>query len=357
MNRALPMLGLVLLLGCQEQLSIAEFEDEFGDYRSELRIEAILDPVNPWNSIVRVDRTILITDTTIFNGLDDDGDWTLADDVGADGIVGVTDGFGPPPDEGEGNGRPDPGEPHVDEFDEILPQLHDSTATVTLVELETGVPVIDFVWNPQADSFLVADGPLEAGFGPGTDKFVMVTYGGYHPVAIYDSISYNKQYEFRIVTDAQRITGPVDPLLPPTFIDDLESDLLVDTIEVTAGSGDRVRWRTEPDATVFWVLVEKVVGPDSLEFVSSHPAGPTSKARDGDWIGEEILSFYFPGLYRWTVTVPNRAYGAYFYSNLPMRDEQLSNLRDDDGEVVLGIAGSSAAKVQYVRILKNPDSP
>ncbi|MCH7939891.1 MAG: hypothetical protein IID13_09120, partial [Candidatus Marinimicrobia bacterium] len=128
MNRALPLLGLVLLLGCQEQLSIAEFEDEFRDYRSELRIEAILDPVNPWNSIVRVDRTILITDTTLFNGRDDDGDWTLADDVGADGIVGVTDGFGPPPDEGEGNGRPDPGEPHVDEYDEILPQLHDSTA-------------------------------------------------------------------------------------------------------------------------------------------------------------------------------------------------------------------------------------
>ena len=152
-------------------------------------------------------------------------------------------------------------------------------------------------------------------------------------------------------------TGPVEPLRPPTFIDDLESPLLVDTIEVTAGSGDLVRWRTEPDATVFWVEVEKVVGPDSLEFVVSSPHGPTGKAQDGDWIGESILSFFFPGLYRWTVTVPNRAYGAYFYSSLPMRDEQLSNLRDDDGNVVLGIAGSSAARVQYVRILENPGSP
>ncbi len=353
MNRALPLLGLILLLGCQEELSIAEFEDEFRDYRSELRIEAILDPVHPERSIVRVDRTILITDTTLFNGRDDDGDWTLADDVGEDGIVGVTDGLGPPPDEGEGDGQPTPGEPHVDEYDEILPQLHDSTATVTLVELETGDPVIDFVWDPQADSFRVAAGPLEVGFGALPDEWETVTYGGYRPeVVYYDTISYDKQYQFLIVTDEQRITGPVDPLLPPTFIDSLESPLIADTIKVRAGSGDRLRWLTEPDATVFWVMVEKVVGPDSLEFVHSHPAGPTSKAQSGDWIGQDILSLYFPGLYRWTVTVPNRAYGAYFYSSLPMRDEKLSNLRDenDDDKVVLGIAGSSATRVQYVRI-------
>ncbi len=369
MNRVLPLVGLILLLGCQEELSIAEFEDEFREYESELRIEAILDPVNPWNSIVRVDRTILITDITIFDGVDNDSDWVafedqnengqwdegepLNDDVGEDGVIGGSGGFGPEKDEGEGNGRPDQGEPHVDEYDEILPQIHVSTATVTLVELITGDPVIDFVWDPQADSFRVAAGPQGAGLLGVPEEWETVTYGGYRPLAINDSISYDKQYEFQIVTDDQRITGPVDPLRPPTFINSLESPLNVDTLVVTAGSGESLRWRTEEDATVVWVAMEEV-GPDSLELLMSHPSEAIDQLDDGRWIGEHVLGVFFPGLYRWTITVPDRAYGAYFYSNLPMRDEQLSNLRDenDDDRVVLGIAGSMAASVQYVRIIE-----
>ena len=49
--------------------------------------------------------------------------------------------------------------------------------------------------------------------------------------------------------------------------------------------------------------------------------------------------------------MPSRAYGAYIYSRLPLRDEQVSNFRDQDGNVVLGVAGSAAEASQYVRIL------
>ena len=354
MNRILLIIILTSFWACQEQLNIAEFEDEFRDYRSELRIEAILDPVHPERSIVRVDHTILITDTTIFNGRDDDGDWDpLVDDVGEDGVVGADDGFGPQPDEGEGDGKPTPGEPHVDEYDEILPQLHDSTVAVTLVELGTDNVVIDFVWDPQADSFQVVAGPVESGLSFELPEMVTVTYGGYRPLT-YDSISYDKQYEFRIVTSEQVITGPVDPLRPPTFLVD-EHTMIGDTIVVTAGSDDRVQWLTEEDATVVWVLMEEVVGPDSLKISMSHASENSEQLDDGSWIGEHLLGVFFPGLYRWTITVPDRAYGAYFYSGLPMRDEQLSNLRDDNGQVVLGIAGSSADYVQYVRIVAADD--
>ncbi len=358
MNRALPLLGLIILLGCQEELSITEFEDEFRDYRSELRIEAILDPVNPWNSIVRVDSTILITDTTIFNGRDDDGDWDpLTDDVGEDGIIGGSDELGPEKDKGEGNGIPDQGEPHVDEYDEILPQIHDTTATITLVEIGTGFPVIDFAWEAVADSFQVLATQVEPGFVTAEQlEWEYITYGGYRPIAVWDRINYRQEYQFQINSGERLITGPVKPLHPPTFlVDDHTPD--ADTLRIELNDFSRFRWTTESEATVFWVVVELVLGHDSLQLVVSHPAGPTAQAEDGDWIGEDILSLYFPGLYRWTVTVPNRAYGAYFYSSLPMRDEQLSNLRDDDGKVVLGIAGSSATRVQYVRILENPSSP
>ena len=44
------------------------------------------------------------------NGIDEDGDWTLDDDVGNDGVAGTGD-------PGEGNGRPDDGEPNFDRLD------------------------------------------------------------------------------------------------------------------------------------------------------------------------------------------------------------------------------------------------
>ena len=346
--------ALCLFSGCQEDLDIAEFADEYGDYKSELRIEAILDVVEPLHSIVRVDRTILVTDTTIFNGRDDDGDWdSEVDDVGEDGISADSDMPGIEPDEGEGNGRPDPGEPHVDELDEILPQIHDTTVTVILWDITSDSKVLDFAWNPEADSFTVATGPPE-GFhmGAGEVHLEVVTYGAYKPTAGDDSIAIDHEYEFRITTDGHRITGIVHPLPPPVF-----------DIDTTAKFGDTLHlapdglftWTTAEDATVYWVLVEEVLGPDSLRTVVSHPAAPIEQRDDGSWIGREILSLYLPGLYRWTVSVPSRAYGAYVYSQLPMRDEQVSNLRDEKGEVVLGIAGSAASASQYVRILNIQD--
>ena len=344
--------ALCMFSGCQEELDIAEFADEYGDYKPELRIEAILDVVDPWHSIVRVDRTILVTDTTIFNGRDDDGDWDpQVDDVGEDGIPADSDMPGIEPDKGEGNGRPDPGEPHVDELDEILPQIHDTTVAVILWDLTIGGLVLDFAWNPEADSFTVAAGPPE-GFhmGAGDERLEVVTYGAYKPVAVYDTIATNHEYEFQITTDEHEIISTVRPLPPPVF-----------DVDLPAGSGDTLlvapdglfTWTTAEDATVYWVLVEEVLGPDSLRTVVSHPAAPIEQRDNGSWIGREILSLYLPGLYRWTVSVPSRAYGAYVYSQLPMRDEQVSNLRDENGEVVLGIAGSAASASQYVRILRN----
>ncbi|MBA7642197.1 MAG: hypothetical protein GH143_08040 [Calditrichaeota bacterium] len=342
---------LSMFSGCQEELDIAEFADEYGDYEPELRIEAILDVVEPSNSIVRVDRTILVTDTTIFNGRDDDGDWDpLVDDVGEDGVRAADMPMGGP-DEGEGNGRPDPGEPHVDEIDEILPQIHDTTVAVILWDLTVGSLVLDFAWNPEADSFTIAVGSPEGfNIGAGDERLEVVTYGAYKPTAVYDIIAIDHEYEFQITTNEHQITGTVHPLPPPVF--DVDTQVKVgDTLQVALGGLGQLTWTTAEDATVYWVLVEEVLGPDSLRTVVSHPAAPIEQSDDGSWIGREILSLFLPGLYRWTVSVPSRAYGAYVYSQLPMRDEQVSNLRDENGKVVLGIAGSAASASQYVRIL------
>jgi hypothetical protein len=66
----------------------------------------------------------LLIDERRDNNIDEDGDWTLAfDDVGIDGL-GVGDNGYPGPDQGEGNGIPDQGEPNFgrtdpDESDQI----------------------------------------------------------------------------------------------------------------------------------------------------------------------------------------------------------------------------------------------
>ena len=51
-----------------------------------------------------------LIDESRSNGIDEDGDWTPSDDVGADGLVGTGD-------PGEGNGVPDAGEPNFDDLD------------------------------------------------------------------------------------------------------------------------------------------------------------------------------------------------------------------------------------------------
>ena len=345
--------ALCMFSGCQEELDIAEFADEYGDYKEELRIEAILDVVDPLSSVVRVDRTILVTDTTIFNGRDDDGDWDIeVDDVGEDGISADSGMPGIKRDEGEGNGRPDPGEPHVDELDEILSQIHDTTVTVILWDMTIDSKALDFAWNPEADSFTIAGGPpMGFNHGPDEERVEVVTYGAYKPSAVYDTIAidYDHVYEFRITTDELLITGTVYPLPPPVF--DIDTLAVDDTLQVELGGPGQLTWTTVQEATVYWVLIEEVLGPDSLRTMISHPSAPVEQRDDGSWIGQEPLSMFPPGLYRWTVSVPSRAYGAYVFSQLPMRDEQVSNLRDENEEVVLGIAGSAASASQYVRIL------
>ena len=349
--------ALAMVFGsCEEQLNIADFADDYSDYESELRIEAVLDAVNPANSIVRVDWTILVTDTSIFNGRDDDGDWNIeTDDTGEDGVITEEGELGPPPDKGEGNGKPDPGEPHVDEYDEILPQLHDSTLSVVLVDPATERVLIEFAWQGRADSFQYVQGSSsEMGIGADAELVETAYYGAYRPTIVHvDTIVYYADYEFRLTeTDGTEITGITTPLPPVMYDLDGSPDgntMIDDTLLINTEGIPRFRWYTD-EALVDWVVVDRIFSPDSIVRITSHPAGPIGQDSKGNWVHEDIMGLYFPGLYRWTVIVPSRAYGSYIYSNLPMRDEQLSNLRNENGRVVLGIAGSASPAIQYVRV-------
>lgn len=58
----------------------------------------------------------------------------------------------------------------------------------------------------------------------------------------------------------------------------------------------------------------------------------------------------FPiGLSHVTISILDNNYSQYFISSLPLRDEALSNLRDQNSNVIFGIAGSSTVSIIYVK--------
>ena len=137
MKLSLLTLLIMGMQSCTEELSIADFADDFESYEQELRIEGILNLTDFSKSVIRVDKTILITDTSLYNGIDDNGDWVSYSDLNGNGVWDedepLNDDIGikqPGPSggyEGRGNGIADPGEPHIDDYLEILPQIHDAS--------------------------------------------------------------------------------------------------------------------------------------------------------------------------------------------------------------------------------------
>ena len=123
---------LMFILGnCGKEvnpLDVDGISDSINSYEEEIRIEAIMYPADS-TAFIRIDRTFSLDEISLYNCLDDDGDWTLDDDLGEDGQEGDPmdedgDFDTDEPSTGEGNGVPDCGEPHVDEYDEILPHVH-----------------------------------------------------------------------------------------------------------------------------------------------------------------------------------------------------------------------------------------
>ena len=116
-------------------------------------------------------------------------------------------------------------------------------------------------------------------------------------------------------------------------------------------------WRSDPRSNVYNVRVDTVVS--SLSglahlLVYEHPNFANREltaANGGIPIGfEPLTADLTPGLYRFVVTTLDENYGRYYYTSLPLKDPENSNLRDQNGNVVMGVAGSMAETAVYFRI-------
>ena len=211
---------LFILLGCRQELEISEFSFNFSSYVPALRIEALILPHDS-TAIVRIDKSFLINDTELYDCRDNDfgyisedschtidgafwhgdenetsadcGDWNpFIHDLGSDGKESIDDNsdgdyrdFGdiaPDKDGTENNGIPDCGEPNVDGYTEILPSIHDSTCTVSMIKtnLDGVEDTCNFFFEDAAGYFFnnIYTGDRS---NPIFDNIETVTYGAYIP--------------------------------------------------------------------------------------------------------------------------------------------------------------------------------
>ena len=350
------------MIGCTEELSIADFSDDFSSYKSELRIEAILNPTDFMNSIVRVDKTILVTDTTLFNGLDDNGNWVGYTDENGNGQwdegeplnddLGVSSGR--EENIGRGNGIPDKGEPNVDEYAEILPLIHDSTMTsISLIEKSSGNEVAKFEWQTKAGT--IEEFHRGVGIGSDTqeiaDYLEIFYYGGYKPADQYadTQIEFGNEYEFQIQTSSGNIIyGTTIPFSPAELV--MEGTIWdADTLLLNSDQSNLVQFLTTDYVSLGNFTFREVINDDSLSFSHSAFFPPSESDLPGNSIFELAPSMFPLSLSHVTVSILDNRYSQYFISSLPLRDKTLSNLRDQNGNVFLGIAGSTTTTSLYVK--------
>ena len=357
MRKILIMSILIGISGCTKELSIADFSDDFSSYTSELRIEAILNPTDFMNSIVRVDKTILVTDTSLFNGIDDNGDWVGYTDENGNGKwdedeplnddIGGKDG-------GRGNGIPDKGEPHVDDYAEILPLIHDSTMTsVILIEQYSGNFIAEFRWHKNAGT--IEEYRNEASLGSDTQEIIdhieVYNYGGYKPLEQYSNvqIEFGKEYEFQITTvNNNIITGSTAPFPPADLVMD-GTIWDADTLLINSDQNELVQFLVADDVSLGNFTFREVINNDSTTFSYAALFPPSNSDQPGKSVFKLSKGMFPLGLSQVTVSILDNRYSQYFISSLPLRDEALSNLRDKNGKVILGIVGSATLTNLYVK--------
>ena len=323
---SLIVLLSTICLSCERELDVADFRDDFGNYQPELKVSGRLRHDNPEDSIIRIIRTEAITDSDVFDGIDDDGD-------------------------GE-----------IDEYDETLPLVQDTTAIVTVTNLNSGEKY-EFQYVTLADRVVVRYHEDSNG----EDARNVIPDGGYKPKSNRFQVEPYAQYRIEIYSKAfdKTITG-VTTVYPPVEFIDIDTLSTFDDDHITLESNDEksIFWKSDLNVTSYFVTVEvsERIHENKPEsgFVTS-TSYSSSSSRDNDLTEKHGVSIGKENFFvsrksnagkvlRITVEALSPEYGRYIFSSLPLNDARRSNLRDQDGKPVMGAFGASAVKSIHVAI-------
>lgn len=304
-----------IYFSCEKDLSITDFEDEFGNYQPELKVEGLLQQDKPEDSIIRIIRTSAITDTDVYNGKDDDGDGD------------------------------------IDEHDETLPLIQDTSATVKVTNLNSGEE-FDFQYVAVADSFVHWEDAEDGDF---SDESTMVPYGGYKPKSDNFQIESYAQYQIEIHSREfdKTITG-VTTAYPPVEFIDTRSTFDEDSVTMKSDDKKEILWKSDLNVTAYYITYERVYlenegESDYLFSYTSSRDNELTEEYGNSSIGKETIWETDAGtILKITVEALSPEYGRYIFSSLPLNDAQRSNLRDEDGKPVMGCFGATAAKSIHI---------
>ena len=294
---------------CEKSINLSEFENEFGDYQTELKVDGLLKQNRPEDSIIRIIRTSAITDNDLHNGRDDDRDG------------------------------------QIDEEDEILAMVQDTSASVKIINLNSGAETA-FQYVAVADSAL-----RFAEDGHDDRAIIFVPYGGYKPISTFELELY-AQYQVDIYSRDfdQRITGVTTVYPSVEFIDTLFTFNQDRVMMNVTDDRKEVFWKSDLAVTAYNITFEELTSenPPDFEFRGSYIG-----ARDNDLTGKYknnsigrtfLFGVNSAQIIKLTVETLSPEYGRYLFSELPLNDSQRSNLRDDAGKPVMGSFGASTEK-------------
>ena len=410
-------IAVLLLLSCSEELDIREFSGDFAGYEPELRIEAIILPTEN-TAIVRIDRSILIDEAELYNCIDDDGDWEssyfycaddtssfeskiecdsgcveecvfhLNDDLGTDGVDSNESGFVKPDKDGsEGNGQPDCGEPHVDEYDEILPQIHVQGCDVQIVRNED---ICNFIYDSLAADFFYREGGHT--HASTMADIEITSYGAYVPgddCDTFDWRDFEGEYTFSAScstfseNDTIRSKEPMRLSKPVVFY--MESDhetmkscvshdcliqnsTISDTVYFAEKAPEQYLYYASLFESSYYQAVQYHLDKTSGEYKITHEHPDQATDIENIWgniclMKEKIITQIFDGnddgineadISKYEIFTFSESFtNYYFFDMLDIRDPVRTNLRDQNGEgnPVMGTFGSMTSNEINLRII------
>jgi len=381
---------LLLFLSCSKELDISEFSDDFDNYTTELKIEAIILPTEN-TAIVRIDRSFQLDDNLPYNCIDDDGDWDpLSDDVGSDGINSVEEGIPIDTDGSEGNGQPDCGEPHVDEYDEILPQIHVyeegvDSCIVQITHIDSATCIFQF--SEVAGDFFYTDGKHT--HAATMADIETATYGAYEPGDNCNGFNwqdYDGEYTFSVsctaFPDYVEITSkePIQISKPIIFYDKTDHEniktchthdclgefSISDTVYFAEHAPDQYIYYASLLESSYYQAVQYHLDKTSGEFKITHEHPDQATDIENIWgniclMAEKIVTQIFDGdddgideadISKYELFTFNESFtNYYFFDLLNIHDPVRTNLRDGNGDPVMGTFGALASNEIILRII------
>jgi hypothetical protein len=392
-------ISLLLFPSCSKELDISEFSDDFNNYTTELKIEAVILPTEN-TAIVRVDRSVLINETELYNCVDDDGDWDIEDDVGSDGIDSIEEGIPVDSNGTEGNGQPDCGEPHVDEYDEILPQIHIyeqgiDSCIVEITHSETNSSCT-FNFNETAGNFFYTDDKQK--IAEDMDNIETVFYGAYVPSDACDGFDWKDdegEYELSIsctsFPEYGNITSkePIQIARPVIFYNKEDYELIkkcdnyaclenydYETISDTLYFAEDAPDENAPEQYIYYSsllessyyqVAQYHLDKTSGEYKITHEHPDQATDIENVWgniclMTEKVMTQIFDGnndeidfeanISKYELFTFNESFtNYYFFDLLDILDPVRTNLRDGNGNPMMGTFGALTSNEIILRII------